>query len=203
MAVVRVVGVAVATWLLVVLPPEERGHREAHKQHENHGDARLDPLLRFRVRLCAVGRLLHVLLGALLLAVGDARDAAQREGRQQDLHLDGLHRDVLVCDVVHKLAHRRDRHGVHRRPSPGAGDGDCVELPEGDAQHEEDEPHLDRELPLEAGYADLQRHEEEQRAQVVEDGQDSGLAEDPGLLQAGCLQHAEEDAGAGRSRKEA
>mmetsp|Transcript_142387 Transcript_142387/g.442753 ORF Transcript_142387/g.442753 Transcript_142387/m.442753 type:complete len:212 (+) Transcript_142387:1180-1815(+) len=203
-------------WLPMVARPEERRHGEADEHHEDHGDAGLDPLLDRLGCLGSLGVLrnlchrglgvaLQVLLATLMrfLAVRYADDAPQREGRQQDFHLDGLHRKGLVGDVAHELASCRDQHRVDGRPAPRAAEGQGVELPVCEAQHQEDQSNLDGELPLEPGHADLEWHQQEQGAQVVKDSQDPGLPEEPCLLQAGRLQHTEEDAGAGGSRKEA
>mmetsp|Transcript_77646 Transcript_77646/g.199945 ORF Transcript_77646/g.199945 Transcript_77646/m.199945 type:complete len:520 (+) Transcript_77646:212-1771(+) len=161
--------------------PEQRGHGETHEQHEDRRDDALDKILP--VLVLAVGG---------CLTVRQLGDTTQDERWQQDLEV-----NAAAGEEAEELAAGGDACCVHQGPASRAGHPQLVQLRPREAQQRGHPDGVDQQLPLEAYQVHLERDHKQDGVKVVENGQDASLLEEPGLLQASCLQHAEQDAGAG------
>mmetsp|Transcript_39260 Transcript_39260/g.103749 ORF Transcript_39260/g.103749 Transcript_39260/m.103749 type:complete len:262 (-) Transcript_39260:36-821(-) len=140
--------------------------------------------------------LLLLLLSLRLVRLVLLRHAAHGEGRHQDLKA-----DAAVRVESQALAGGGDEARVQQRPAVGAGQMQGVQVPPRQGEKQRQEHRVHGQLPPEAHHEHLERDHEQDGVEVVEDRQDPALLEEPGLLQARSLQHAEEDAGAGRRRE--
>mmetsp|Transcript_71112 Transcript_71112/g.183358 ORF Transcript_71112/g.183358 Transcript_71112/m.183358 type:complete len:606 (+) Transcript_71112:27-1844(+) len=188
---------------------EEGRHGEADEHHENSGDAHLDGVgtdemspghssqgARFQPH-----DLVTVRLRVLVLD-----DGADGESWQQHLQVDGVGQvmwvgDLAVGEEVHRLTQSRHARGVQHDRRPGDGHLELVHTSDHEGAEDGHEDEVDGELPLGAHVDGLEGDHQKQRVEVVEDGKDAGLLEDPRLLHTRRFEHREEDPRGGWRRK--
>mmetsp|Transcript_62894 Transcript_62894/g.169737 ORF Transcript_62894/g.169737 Transcript_62894/m.169737 type:complete len:302 (-) Transcript_62894:29-934(-) len=133
-------------------------------------------------------------------------DASYGECWQQHFQMDRIG-DVVGIDSlttgeeVHHLTNHCDPRRIETKIWPRNGNRQLVHKASHEDAEDSDEDKLHDKLPLRADVDGLQRDHEKESVQVVEDGQDANLLEDPSLLHASSLEHGEEDARRSRRRE--